>query len=77
MASCLFLCVFEQPEDDALNDTDVPHSYVPDFTTCFQDTILIWVPCGYIFFVAPFYIYYLFTVQRSGRLTWLNLLKTV
>ncbi|KAL1483279.1 hypothetical protein MTO96_033306 [Rhipicephalus appendiculatus] len=26
----------------------------PDLTTCFQDTVMLWVPCGLLWLCAPF-----------------------
>ncbi|KAE8579699.1 hypothetical protein XENTR_v10024156 [Xenopus tropicalis] len=31
----------------------------PDFTKCFQNTVLIWIPCIYLWFCLPFYFVYL------------------
>ena len=33
------------------------HAEVPDFSVCLQKTILIWVPCGFLWLCAPFLIY--------------------
>lgn len=38
----------------------------PEFTQCFQDSLLIWIPCGFLWISIPFYLYYLITVQ-NGR----------
>ena len=38
----------------------------PEFTQCFQDSLLIWLPCGFLWISAPFYLYYLITV-KNGR----------
>ncbi|XP_048239875.1 multidrug resistance-associated protein 1-like [Haliotis rufescens] len=35
----------------------------PRFTSCFQSTVLVWVPCAWLWLTAPFYIYYLCTVS--------------
>uniref|UniRef100_A0A8C5H4M2 Multidrug resistance-associated protein 1 n=1 Tax=Gouania willdenowi TaxID=441366 RepID=A0A8C5H4M2_GOUWI len=31
----------------------------PDFTQCFQNTVLVWVPCFYLWIFAPIYLIYL------------------
>ncbi|XP_061604278.1 multidrug resistance-associated protein 1 isoform X2 [Phyllopteryx taeniolatus] len=31
----------------------------PDFTQCFQNTVLVWLPCIYLWLCAPFYLIYL------------------
>ncbi|XP_062841096.1 multidrug resistance-associated protein 1 [Trichomycterus rosablanca] len=32
---------------------------VPDVTRCFQNTLLVWIPCIYLWLIAPFYFLYL------------------
>nr|AYM45159.1 ATP-binding cassette subfamily C member 1 [Carassius auratus] len=50
----------------------------PDLTPCFQNTVLFWIPCLYLWLFAPFYILYL---KRNDRgyicMTHLNRAKTV
>jgi hypothetical protein len=53
------------------------HEPVPDFTPCFHNTVLVWIPCGFLLFVAPFYIYFLLGLKQRGTITWLNVTKTV
>src|SRR6218665_72799 len=62
-----------------LNETsDTNATGFPDLTKCFQITVLVWIPCGYLLTVAPFYIWSLVTSPRSYiRHTWLNVTKTV
>src|SRR6218665_3694213 len=62
-----------------LNETSVTNATgFPDLTKCFQVTVLVWIPCGYLLTVAPFYIWSLVTSPRSYiRHTWLNVTKTV
>ncbi|GAB1601926.1 multidrug resistance-associated protein 1-like [Argonauta hians] len=31
----------------------------PELTQCFQDSLLIWVPCGFLLLTTPFYLHYL------------------
>uniref|UniRef100_A0A8C1YWK0 Multidrug resistance-associated protein 1 n=1 Tax=Cyprinus carpio TaxID=7962 RepID=A0A8C1YWK0_CYPCA len=49
----------------------------PDLTPCFQNTVLVWIPCLYLWLSAPFYILYL---KRNDRgyicMTHLNRAKT-
>ncbi|XP_041353920.1 multidrug resistance-associated protein 1-like isoform X2 [Gigantopelta aegis] len=42
-------------------DTTWNHDW-PEFTACFQDSVLVWVPCAWLWITAPLYIYYLSTV---------------
>ncbi|MCJ8739023.1 hypothetical protein PDJAM_G00042390 [Pangasius djambal] len=37
----------------------------PDVTQCFQNTILIWIPCFYLWLFAPFYFLYLKSHNRG------------
>src|SRR6218665_1536602 len=62
-----------------LNETSVTNATgFPDLTKCFQVTVLVWIPCGYLLTVAPCYIWSLVTSPRSYiRHTWLNVTKTV
>uniref|UniRef100_A0A9J7YMS9 Multidrug resistance-associated protein 1 n=1 Tax=Cyprinus carpio carpio TaxID=630221 RepID=A0A9J7YMS9_CYPCA len=50
----------------------------PDLTPCFQNTVLVWIPCLYLWLSAPFYILYL---KRNDRgyicMTHLNRAKTL
>ncbi|XP_050957855.1 multidrug resistance-associated protein 1 isoform X2 [Labeo rohita] len=50
----------------------------PDLTPCFQNTVLVWIPCLYLWLFAPFYVLYL---KRNNRgyicMTHLNRAKTV
>ncbi|XP_006892781.1 PREDICTED: multidrug resistance-associated protein 1 [Elephantulus edwardii] len=49
----------------------------PDFTKCFQNTILVWVPCFYLWACFPFYFLYLSHHDRGYiQMTHLNKAKT-
>ncbi|XP_030063833.1 ATP-binding cassette sub-family C member 3 isoform X2 [Microcaecilia unicolor] len=50
----------------------------PDLTPCFQNTLLAWIPCIYLWVVLPFYLLYL-KYNRRGYivLSRLNRVKTV
>uniref|UniRef100_G3Q646 ABC-type glutathione-S-conjugate transporter n=1 Tax=Gasterosteus aculeatus aculeatus TaxID=481459 RepID=G3Q646_GASAC len=39
----------------------------PDLTQCFQNTVLVWVPCIYLWLLAPFYCLHLYC-HDSGRI---------
>ncbi|KAM4531012.1 multidrug resistance-associated protein 1 isoform 2-T2 [Odontesthes bonariensis] len=41
------------------------HTSNPDLTQCFQNTVLVWVPCLYLWIVAPIYIIYLCSHDRG------------
>ncbi|MCI4384808.1 hypothetical protein PGIGA_G00042930 [Pangasianodon gigas] len=50
----------------------------PDVTQCFQNTILIWIPCFYLWLFAPFYFLYLKSHNRGYIcMSRLNKAKTV
>ncbi|XP_039741515.1 multidrug resistance-associated protein 1 [Pteropus medius] len=49
----------------------------PDFTKCFQNTILVWAPCVYLWVCFPFYFLYLSHHDRGYiQMTHLNKAKT-
>ncbi|XP_063479792.1 multidrug resistance-associated protein 1 isoform X9 [Symphalangus syndactylus] len=49
----------------------------PDFTKCFQSTVLVWVPCFYLWACFPFYFLYLSRHDRGYiQMTPLNKTKT-
>ncbi|XP_033696985.1 multidrug resistance-associated protein 1 isoform X3 [Tursiops truncatus] len=49
----------------------------PDFTKCFQNTVLVWVPCSYLWACFPFYFLYLSRHDRGYiQMTHLNKAKT-
>uniref|UniRef100_A0A669CM45 ABC-type glutathione-S-conjugate transporter n=1 Tax=Oreochromis niloticus TaxID=8128 RepID=A0A669CM45_ORENI len=37
----------------------------PDLTQCFQNTVLVWVPCIYLWLLAPFYCLHLYCHDRG------------
>uniref|UniRef100_A0A4W5K9J4 ATP binding cassette subfamily C member 1 (ABCC1 blood group) n=1 Tax=Hucho hucho TaxID=62062 RepID=A0A4W5K9J4_9TELE len=50
----------------------------PDLTQCFQNTVLVWVPCFYLWLCAPIYFLYLKSHDRGYIcMTHLNRAKTV
>ena len=38
------------------NDTLLLDNTWPQFTDCFMHTVLIWVPCGFLFLMLPLYV---------------------
>ncbi|XP_046577437.1 multidrug resistance-associated protein 1-like [Haliotis rubra] len=47
-------------------DTDLTwYNTWPQFTDCFQSTVLVWVPCGWLWLTSPFYVYYLMNVTPT------------
>ncbi|XP_064636350.1 multidrug resistance-associated protein 1-like [Lineus longissimus] len=53
---------------------------LPDFTLCFQSTVLVWVPCGFLWLCLPIYLIVLRwskTVYRCGDAGKLNLTKVI
>uniref|UniRef100_A0A6I8MXX3 Multidrug resistance-associated protein 1 n=2 Tax=Ornithorhynchus anatinus TaxID=9258 RepID=A0A6I8MXX3_ORNAN len=63
---------------DPLWDWNVTwHTYNPDFTKCFQNTFLVWVPCVYLWTCFPLYFLYLCRHDRGYiQMTHLNKAKT-
>ncbi|XP_069125383.1 multidrug resistance-associated protein 1-like [Argopecten irradians] len=59
-------------EQQTWNTTD------PDFSACFQKTVILWIPCAFLVLVTPFHIYFL-TKSQSPTIpfSWLNILKMV
>ena len=49
------------------------------FTSCFMDTVLVWIPCFFIMFATPFHVYYLLLnpAHRTIPYSYLNVIKTV
>ena len=70
LTPCLCLC---------LQEWNVTwHTSSPDFTKCFQNTVLVWVPCLYLWVCFPFYFLYLSHHDRGYiQMTHLNKAKTV
>lgn len=53
------------------------HTSNPDFTKCFQNTVLTWVPCFYLWSCFPLYFFYLSRHDRGYiQMTHLNKTKT-
>ena len=50
----------------------------PDFPECFHQTVLVWVPCGFMWLFAPFEIYQIIT-NKDENIPWslVNISKTV
>ncbi|CAG5123107.1 unnamed protein product [Candidula unifasciata] len=68
--------------DTPLWDLDLTwHGSWPQFTECFQSTILVWVPCGWLWVSAPFYTWYLAHLPRPTHrrrpCSWLLTLKLI
>ncbi|KAK3107159.1 hypothetical protein FSP39_008334 [Pinctada imbricata] len=40
-----------------INESLLLDNSYPQFTKCFQDTLLVWVPCGFLWICLPFYLY--------------------
>ncbi|KAG7167512.1 Multidrug resistance-associated protein 1-like 3, partial [Homarus americanus] len=50
----------------------------PDFTLCFEQTVLVWVPCGFLWLFAPLEVHYLrHSVDRLVPWSWVNVSKLV
>uniref|UniRef100_A0A2C9K9A9 ABC-type glutathione-S-conjugate transporter n=1 Tax=Biomphalaria glabrata TaxID=6526 RepID=A0A2C9K9A9_BIOGL len=54
------------------------NSSYPQFTECFKDTVLVWVPCGVLWSATPLYLYYLSAKKKQTiPLNCLNVMKTI
>ncbi|OQV17365.1 Canalicular multispecific organic anion transporter 2 [Hypsibius exemplaris] len=62
---------------DTFWDTSVTwYTDNPDFSVCFQQTVLTWLPCGILWLMAPFQIYQMrHSKYRVKRWTWVSLTK--
>ncbi|XP_013411190.1 multidrug resistance-associated protein 1 isoform X2 [Lingula anatina] len=50
----------------------------PDLTSCFQNTVLVWIPCFFLVVTSVFSVYSLLHSQKSFiPWTWLNITKTI
>ncbi|XP_023225674.1 multidrug resistance-associated protein 1-like [Centruroides sculpturatus] len=50
----------------------------PEFTSCFQKTVLVWMPCGFLWLFAPLETYYLLkSSARNIPWTWLSISKII
>ncbi len=59
-------------------NTKIIYSNYPDFTFCFQYTVLKWSPCFMLWLAAPFWTYMLTRrVQNNLKFSILSLLKMV
>jgi ATP-binding cassette subfamily C (CFTR/MRP) protein 1 len=59
-------------------NTKILYSANPDFTFCFQYTILKWAPCFMLWIVAPLWTYMLTrSVQHKLKFSLISLLKIV
>jgi hypothetical protein len=55
------------------------YSKEPDFTFCFQYTILIWIPCLILWIISPIWFYMISqqTISQKIKLSWIFILKNV
>ncbi|CAB3223726.1 unnamed protein product [Arctia plantaginis] len=60
------------------NTTFVWDTDDPNFTPCFQKTVLVWIPCGYLWLAALLELYQMF-VSKEANIPWskLNVIKLV
>nr|AGI21024.1 ATP binding cassette family C protein [Azumapecten farreri] len=48
----------------------------PQFTECFQNTVLVWVPCGFVWLALPFYLWHLISVAGTPlKCSWKHRIK--
>lgn len=61
-----------------LQDPQVIHDSNPDFTTCFQNSILKWLPSVYIYVLGPFWMLSSFRLAKEkATLGWLFIARLV
>ena len=60
-------------------DTSKLNLEVPEFSSCFLDTVLVWAPCAFLWIYSPFFILYLQKCKRYTPLPFsvLNISKSV
>ena len=60
-------------------DTSKLNLDVPEFSSCFLDTVLVWAPCAFLWIYSPFFILYLQKCKRYTPLPFsvLNISKSV
>lgn len=67
-------CSVSVPQDSNLS----VYTDSPDLTPCFQNSLLAWIPCIYLWAALPCYLFYLRNHKRGYIiLTHLSRLKTV
>ncbi|XP_069135571.1 multidrug resistance-associated protein 1-like isoform X2 [Argopecten irradians] len=49
------------------NFSEIIDGSFPEFSECFQQTLLVWIPCGVLLLSFPFYLYYLYK-QSNGKI---------
>lgn len=50
----------------------------PDFTKCFEKTVLVWIPCFFLWTFSSLEVYYLLKSKRRNiPWNWLNIFKLV
>ena len=82
LSDLLFLlCCFQPPHQDnvsTINQSSPDFTGLPDVTECVHNTILTWVPCGFLIVFAPVYALILMSLN-SPALPWngLNISKSV
>ena len=53
------------------------YSTEPDFTKCFHSTVLVYLPCAWIWFLLPFYHFWCkYTVQTPSLKKWAKITVT-
>ena len=51
---------------EPLYDSSHWHAAVPDFSVCLQKTVLIWLPCGFLWLATPLLVYTLLKSKHVG-----------
>lgn len=52
------------------------HTFYPEFTSCFKNTVLLWIPCLFLWIFAGIEVYFLTNSQkRNVPSNWINISK--
>ncbi|KAL3882085.1 hypothetical protein ACJMK2_028457, partial [Sinanodonta woodiana] len=56
-----------------------PNNTWPQFTECFQKTVLVWIPCAWLWIASPFYIIHLISKENSSTtcFTWKYIVRQI
>lgn len=63
------LCGNRTEEDAFWSDRLTWNTTDPDFTQCFQNSVLVWIPCGFLWLLSLIYIPYILRQQRVNKLS--------
>ncbi|XP_060581167.1 multidrug resistance-associated protein 1-like isoform X5 [Ruditapes philippinarum] len=62
--------MFCDPSEEFLNENQYWNTTDPDFSECFQKTVLLWIPCGFLLLLAPARILILHNSDHKHIIPW-------